>query len=218
MAGKNILYIHGMGGGGDSRIPSILRTRLKVIRPDLKVIVRTYNFDPDIAMVQLDRWFDELRPELVIGESLGANLALELLADRTRKGEAFPLLLVSPATGAPKLFSSFAWITRIPGVTSILDRIFKPADGDRQEIHFAYGIMKNWKSHLERTYEARGNIHAFFGKSDHYRKYGIVSPARWKRRFGESGMTLYDGTHYMEEPFIQTLLIPAIIAQNNLDA
>ena len=44
-----LLYIHGMGGGADSRIPSIL----KEYYPDL--VVNTYSFDPDQAQLQL-KW------------------------------------------------------------------------------------------------------------------------------------------------------------------
>ena len=82
-----ILYIHGMGGGGDSRIPSILREE------GLDVIVRTYDFDPDVASAQITLWVDELKPELVIGESLGSLHALRI--------QGIPKVLVSPALNAP---------------------------------------------------------------------------------------------------------------------
>ena len=80
---KTILYIHGMGGGEDSRIPSILSEWFGMHRPDVRVIVRTYDFNPDIAAGQIDAWYDELRPDLVIGESLGSVHALALLAQRS---------------------------------------------------------------------------------------------------------------------------------------
>jgi pimeloyl-ACP methyl ester carboxylesterase len=67
---KNVLYIHGMGGGSDSRIPSILSEYISVV-------TRTYSFDPDVAAEQISSWVDELKPVLVIGESLGALHALE---------------------------------------------------------------------------------------------------------------------------------------------
>ena len=46
-----VLYIHGMGGGADSRIPSILRDSLKIY--DVEVVARTYDFDPEIATDQI---------------------------------------------------------------------------------------------------------------------------------------------------------------------
>ena len=65
---KIVLYIHGMGGGGDSRIPSILRD---VFAPaGVKIVARTYDFDPEVAAKQIAVWVEELKPDLVIGESI----------------------------------------------------------------------------------------------------------------------------------------------------
>ena len=60
----NVLYIHGMGGGGDSRIPSILRDAFA--DENLDIIVRTYDFDPEVAQAQIESWLQEIRPSLVI--------------------------------------------------------------------------------------------------------------------------------------------------------
>ena len=51
---------------------------------------------------------------------------------------------------------------------------------------------------------------AFFGMRDHYRKSGIVSVHTWEKYFGNSYM-MYDGTHFMEEEFIDSLLMPKIL-------
>ena len=80
----NILYIHGMGGGGDSRIPSILNSAL--YSEEINVIVRTYDFDPETASEQIRSWVCEIRPALIIGESLGAIHALRI--------EGIPQLLI----------------------------------------------------------------------------------------------------------------------------
>ncbi|MBQ5487095.1 MAG: hypothetical protein IIT69_06610 [Bacteroidales bacterium] len=50
---KTILYVHGMGGGGDSRIPSILRDSLG---SGFRVVIRTYDFNPQIARRQISGW------------------------------------------------------------------------------------------------------------------------------------------------------------------
>ena len=63
----NILYIHGMGGGADSRIPAILD---EALRPAVRVVCRTYSFDPEEAAAQIAAWVEELHPAVVIGESL----------------------------------------------------------------------------------------------------------------------------------------------------
>ena len=88
-----------MGGGGDSRIPSILKDNLG---PDFEVIIRTYDFDPEIAQGQLAAWAEEVRPDLVIGESMGATHAIALRGN--------PHLFVSPSLNAPRYFIALAWL------------------------------------------------------------------------------------------------------------
>ena len=53
--------------------------------------------------------------------------------------------------------------------------------------------------------------YAFFGRRDHYRRSGVVSLRQWRRTFGPGTYALYDGTHFMEEPYLRELLIPAIL-------
>ena len=55
-------------------------------------------------------------------------------------------------------------------------------------------------------------VFAFFGTRDHYRRSGVVSLRAWRKYFGEGTYTLYDGTHFMEEEYVHTLLVPKIRA------
>ena len=203
---RNVLYIHGMGGGGDSRIPSILSEVLSA--EGINVIVNTYDFDPEKAAVQIAGWVREYRPELIIGESLGALQALRV------KGVAH--MYVSPALNAPLYFMPLAWMTLIPGVTWIFDRIYRPKDGDRQPLHFTFKTLRKYRCHREEALAASAadggndmNL-AFFGMRDHYRRSGVVSIRSWRKLFGNDSCILYDGTHFMEEEFILTMLVPAI--------
>ncbi len=201
MADKIILYIHGMGGGGDSRIPSILGEHIG------GVVVRTYSFDPDIAEKQIRAWIAELRPVLIIGESLGSLNAIRIAG--------LPHILVSPSLNAPLYFGYLAFLTLIPGVTLLLDLIYRPKEGDRQKLHFTFRTMRKY---LPLRREALANcpaagssdyFHAFFGRHDHYRRSGIVSIRTYRKYFGDS-YEVYDGTHFMEEEFIVSMLIPKI--------
>ncbi len=112
-----------MGGGGDSRIPSILRERFCSNALEgcgaVNVVVRTYDFDPEIAHAQITSWTEELRPALVIGESLGALHALRIVG--------MPHLFVSPALNTPLFFRYMAWMSVLPGVTELLGRIWLSA-------------------------------------------------------------------------------------------
>ena len=199
---RTILYIHGMGGGGDSRIPRLLQDRFE--GTDLRCIVRTYDFDPEIGHAQIASWVEELRPDLIIGESLGAIQALRV--------RGIPHLFVSPSLGAPDILLRLAWITRIPGGKALLHRIWRPKEGDRQPLKFEYGILKKYGPHWADAREAAkegGYFFAFFGTHDHYMKSGVVKVSLWEEMFGKT-YRMYEGTHFMEEEYVYSLLIPKI--------
>ena len=200
-----ILYVHGMGGGGDSRIPSILKDNLGT---GFEVVIRTYDFDPEVAYSQLSAWASEVHPDLVIGESMGATHAIAL--------KGYPHLFVSPSLNAPRYFMALAWLTLIPGVTALFDKIYRPKPGDRQKLHFTYKPLRKWRRVLSdalRNTPRNGSqdyFHAFFGTHDHYRRSGIVSIRTWKKYFGDGTWTIYNGTHFMEYEYVLSLLIPKI--------
>lgn len=205
---NNVLYIHGMGGGGDSRIPSILRTAFESAGAEINVVVRTYDFDPEKAAEQISGWVDELRPKLIMGESLGSIHALRI--------KDIPHLLISPSLNAPLYLGYLSWLALVPGVTWLLDRIYKPKEGDRQRLHFTYSTLKGYVAHrnialANATLSGSPDFfHAFIGTRDHYRKSGIVSVRTWKKYFGET-YTLYEGTHFTEEEYLYSLVIPKIL-------
>ena len=203
---RNILYVHGMGGGSDSRIPSILQNEFS--GTDINVVVRTYDFDPEIGAEQVEKWTEELCPSLVIGESLGSLHALRI--------KGVPHITISPALNAPKYFGLLSFLVMLPGVTGIFDRIYVPREGDRQPLHFTRNVLRKYPPLRRMTL---GNsvrtgsgdyFHAFIGTRDHYRRSGIVSLSTWKRYFGET-YTMYDGTHFMEEEFVRTLLVDKVL-------
>jgi hypothetical protein len=194
-----------MGGGGDSRIPSILREAFK--SDDINVTVRTYDFNPDVAAAEIESWVMELKPSLVIGESLGSIHAIRI--------KGVPHLLISPSLNGPLYLGYLSWLTFLPGMTWLFDRIYKPREGDRQRLHFTYDTLKRYIGHFKyamaNTTRAGSQdfFHAFFGTRDHYRRSGVVSVHKWKKQFGET-YTVYDGTHFTEEEYIYSLVIPKI--------
>ena len=201
----NILYIHGMGGGGDSRIPAILRETLS--EKGVNVVVRTYDFDPEIGSAQIEGWMKELEPSLVIGESMGSIHALRI--------KGVPHILISPSLNAPFVLGRLCWLSLIPGVTPLLVRIYRPKEGARQKLHFTYDVLRKYVRHGKTALASSalyGNddfFFAFFGTRDHYRRTGIVSVKSWKKYFGENFM-MYEGTHFTEEEHIFSKVIPMI--------
>ena len=212
----NILYVHGMGGGGDSRIPRLLNEYFQDKEfggEKVNVVARTYDFDPEIGRVQLLGWFEELKPALVIGESLGAIQAIRL--------RGVPHILVSPSLGAPDNLYGRAWAVSIPGIQLYLHLKFRVKKGDRQKLKFRRRILLKYKAHWEdalKNMPANGSkdyFYAFFGTQDHYMKQGIVRIDMYEKYFGKS-YTVYEGSHFMEEPHIYNLLIPKILEVLNL--
>ena len=201
-----ILYIHGMGGGSDSRMPAILSDCFR--HEPVRVVTRTYPFDPEEGARAVALWVEALRPDLLIGESQGA-----LQAHRVR---AIPHLFVSPALGAPRFLGAAAVLSLLPGMRALLNRIYKPREGDWQPLDFRFSILRKYPAHGRLALEncpRKGSadfFYAFFGRRDHYRRSGVVSLRRWRRLFGADTYFLYDGTHFMEENFVRDLLDPKI--------
>lgn len=218
-----VLYIHGMGGGGDSRIPAILSDELPSDR--YHIVVRTYSFDPDEAYGQIASWMDELKPDLIVGESLGALQAIRV--------KGIPHILVSPSLNAPLYLYAASFLVWIPGMRSLFDRIYRPKPGDRQELHFRAKLLHSYLGHRRRALmrspkelgERADYFFAFFGDKDHYRRSGIVSISTYEKYFfhtrkcrvlsdTDSGTyptyAVYHGGHFMEEENVRLLLAPKI--------
>ena len=196
-----------MGGGGDSRIPSILRD---LLGPGYSIFIKTYDFDPEIASEQLASWASDVKPDLVIGESMGAIHAVAL--------RGYPHLFVSPSLNAPLFFRVMAGIAWIPDVTRFFDWYYHPKAGDRQPLHFARRTLLKWPAARKEAMRntplngSRDYFHAFFGTHDKFRRSGVVMIRTWRKYFGEGSWTVYDGTHFMEEEYIRSLLVPKILS------
>ena len=50
---------------------------------------------------------------------------------------------------------------------------------------------------------------AFFGTQDHFKKSGVVQVQLWRDIFGDTFQE-YDGTHFMEEEYVASLLVPKV--------
>jgi len=198
-----ILYLHGMGGGADSRIPGILRAHL----PQMEIICRTYSFDPEDARSSIITWYEELHPDLVIGESLGSLQAMRI--------SGVPHLYVSPAPQAGKILERFSSLAEYSLVRRFLNWKYKPRPGERQILDFSPDILAKYGNHFRDAVDTATNsgdyCFAFFGTRDHYRKWGVVNVRKWKQLFGENSCSIYRGTHFMEEEFIHSMLIPKIL-------
>lgn len=199
---KTLLYLHGMGGGADSRIPHVLQS---LIDPSvLRVVIRTYDFDPEVGREQIRSWTEEVHPDLVIGESLGAIQALRV--------QGVPHLFVSPSLGAPAQLYRNAWWTLTALGRWSFHRRFPDREGDRQQLRFTWTVLRKYKAHEQAalaSIDPNGYYFAFFGRYDHYKNSGVVSLERWRELFGDRYQE-YDGSHFMEEEYVVSMLVPKI--------
>lgn len=208
----HIFYCHGMGGGMDSRIPSVLAQHYAGRRfmrggeeCEVEVVWRMYDFDPSVASAQMREWEEEFKPDMVIGESMGANHAISMQC-----GVGVPHLYVSPAVNAPKFFGRYAWTCWIPGVSLALKWTFRPKRPNRQKMRFRPWVLKKYKALHKKALGNAGKDYsfAFFGTNDHYLKWGVVDIKAWDGAFGRYAM--YPGSHFMEQEFLDSMLIPKI--------
>ena len=111
-----------------------------------------------------------------------------------------------------------AGLVRIPGLTAFFDRHYHPKEGDRQALHFDRKTLMKWRDVRSEALlntplnGSKDYFHAFFGTRDKFRRSGVVLVRTWKKYFGEGSWTMYDGSHFMEEEYIRTLLVPAILS------
>ncbi len=203
---STVLYIHGMGGGGDSRIPRLLAEQFR--DEDIRVVVRTYSFDPDEGAAQIASWVEELQPQLILGESLGSIQALRV--------GGLPHLFVSPSLGAPSLLYKLRKVCSFSIGRWYMHRRFPVKEGDRQPLVFTPEVLSKYRKHWEAAMEqvrkdqAAGLPYfAFFGTRDHFKESGVVQVQLWRDLFGDTYQE-YDGTHFMEEEYVTSMLIPKI--------
>ncbi|MCQ2136704.1 MAG: hypothetical protein MJY67_07285, partial [Bacteroidales bacterium] len=146
---------------------------------------------------------------LPVGESLGACHAV-LAASRA----GTPCFFVSPSLNAPLYLGCLCFLALIPGMRALLKRIYKVREGDRQSLDFKFSSLKGYlplrRDAMKVVGRGEGEYFAFFGTRDHYRRSGIVSLGTWRRNFPSGCFEIYEGTHFMEEEYIYSLLIPKI--------
>ena len=126
----NVLYFHGFASSPQSQkllaLQKILGSRVNVNAPDMNVP----SFDKLDFEAMVNRARDEARrikPDVIVGSSLGSLVALELV----RRGTLAPLVLIAPAVGI-----SEQWTKRLPAGDPI--EVFNYARNTKAPIHRAF--------------------------------------------------------------------------------
>ena len=181
-----------MGGGEDSRTPRALNELL----PECPTVIRNYSFDPETAVREIEAWVEELKPCLIISESMGANYGILV-------GKGIAHIYLSPAFGAPVWIANLCWFSLIPGVPALLSRIFRPRPGKRQALDFhfrpAYHFVALRRRVRAALKEGDNMSQAWFGSKDGYRRWGVVNIRRWQRFLGKKCCHIDDNSHFWEK-------------------
>ena len=168
---------------------------------------------------------EELHPQLILGESLGSIQALRV--------GGLPHLFVSPSLGAPPLLYKLKGVCRFSLGRWYMHHRFPVKEGDRQPLLFTPEVlskyMKHWETAMEQVrkdkaaaracYEkaleldprfdmALYNIGATWGYGKE-KDYAKARELMQRDLFGDTYQE-YEGTHFMEEEYVYSLLIPKL--------
>ena len=125
---RTVLYLHGFASSPHGRKIALLREKLpadeyRLVAPDLnRPSFRELRFE--VIVDEAVRAARETEPDLIIGSSLGALVALEA----SRRGLTAPLVLVAPALGFGR-----RWTEKLPTGDPV--RFFHHGQGKDLEIH-----------------------------------------------------------------------------------
>ena len=218
----NILFLHGMGGSGGSYIPRCLDKKLSKMHfitkdgepCDLKVIRKTYNYDPDIATEQISKLVETKHPVLVIGESMGAIHALGI--------RGIPHIYLSPALNYDRGVDLFLPLAELGSKFGLIYQ--KQRSTRRQKIVGDPRLLAKFKPMLEGYKQAildnpRDPSYAYFGKNDPFKVKGIVSVEEYKRLYGDSGDNYeeFEGGHVLDVSRLDDTLVPKIVEMLGLE-
>ena len=217
----NILFLHGMGGSGNSYIPRCLKKKLANMHftkngepQELNVICRTYKYDPDAATKQITKLVETFNPVLVIGESMGAIHALGI--------RGIPHIYLSPALNYDKGVDFFLPLVELGSKFGFTYR--KQRGKRRQEIVGDPGLLSKFKPMLESYKQAildnpRDPSYAYFGTNDPFKVGDIVRIEEYKRLYGDSGDNYeeFDGGHVLDVSRLDDTLVPKIVEMLGLE-
>ena len=215
----NILFLHGMGGGGTTKMPKKLNQVLSKMNLTkdgepctLRVICETYDFDPDVATRQIGQWVETYQPVMVISESMGAIHALGI--------QGMPHIYLSPALNYDRGVRMAMPLVAIGEMMGIYynkqrGRNNQLIHGDTQLLARFQPMIQSYKEAIRRNPNPDAS-YAYFGNKDEFRRAGIVSIKEYKSLFGNS-YEVYEGRHVLDVSNAETVLVPKIAEMLGLE-
>ena len=183
---KAILYCHGFGSSGTSNTVSYLRK----LMPEFRILADDIPIDPQDALPYLKMVCKSVEPKLIIGTSMGAMYAMQML-DYSR-------ICVNPALRMSKL-------TDVLKVGTF--NYFQPTASGETSFTITEEIIQHFKEmerHLfdELTDESRQLCWGFFGDED--------TTVNCKEEFRQYYPNIIDfhGGHRMNNAILREVIVP----------
>ena len=179
----NVLYFHGFASSPQSAklvaLKKMLEPEVALVSPDMNA-PSFERLDFGAMMDVAQREAQRIHPRAIVGSSLGALIAIELV----RRGVVAPLVLIAPAVGVGE-----RWGSRLPPGDPI--NVFNHALGRNAPIHRAF-FEKMAAIHPE-TEAPRSRVTIIMGRKDE------SVPFEWVRGVWESWQNkLVAGSTFIE--------------------
>ena len=184
---QKIVYLHGLGSSGATQTADYLRKKLsevEVISPDIPL-------QPEEALQMLNRLCYEVKPDVIVGTSMGAMYAQQL--------HGYKKILVNPAFHVSEIMrkniGTNKWLNpRRDGQTEfVIDEELCDSYQQMEETQFD-GITEFDKKHT----------HAFFGTEDTL----VNGYDEYMRNY--SVATHYPGEHRLVQKWVKIYILPCI--------
>ena len=184
---QKIVYLHGLGSSGATQTADYLRKKL----PEVEVISPDIPLRPEEALQVLNRLCYEVKPDVIVGTSMGAMYAQQL--------HGYKKILVNPAFHVSEIMrnniETNKWLNpRRDGQTEfVIDEELCDLYQQMEESQFD-GITEFDKKHT----------HAFFGTEDTL----VNGYDEYMRNY--SVATHYPGEHRLVQKWVKIYILPCI--------
>lgn len=184
---KNIIYLHGMGSSGATQTADYLRLKL----PEVEVVSPDIPLHPEEALKMLHQLCDVVRPDIIVGTSMGAMYAQQL--------HNYKKILVNPAFHVSEIMrtnlGTNKWLSpRSDGQTEfVIDSELCDLYQKMEASQFC-GITEFDKKH---TYAFFGTADTLVNGYEEYLQYYFNA-------------TKYPGEHRLLQKWVKLYIVPCI--------
>jgi predicted esterase YcpF (UPF0227 family) len=190
---KTILYIHGFASSGNSGTVVMLRNVL--YEKNIKVVAPDVSMQPKTAIEQLKTLVETLRPDLIIGTSMGAFYA-EML-------HGIPRILVNPSFHMSKtlVFKNMLGNQKFLNKREDGAETFKV---DKQTVAEYKEVEKELFSDL--STEEKERVYGLFGINDKFVNYRD----EFTKHYGKAHFILFEGEHQLNDKVLKKTVLPLV--------